>query len=172
MGGPWGSLGVLGGVLWGPWGGPGVISGSLWGPWGSQRGSQGASEGSFWSYWGNAKSLKNHRFLFVFRNMGSQGRASERALGPSGGRGEVPWGPRGHQREPRESQESPQRGSGGVAGPPRAPRGGTWAPHGHGRVSPEVLAIAQPPRTWPLSSYRHDLSDLVLRILELNVYTP
>ena len=121
---------------------------------------------------GQRKIIEKPQVFIAFSQCGVSGGTSERALGPSGGRGEVPWGPRGHQREPRESQESPQRGSGGVAGPPRAPRGGTWAPHGHGRVSPEVLAIAQPPRTWPLSSYRHDLSDLVLRFLELDVYTP
>ncbi len=102
-----GSLGVLGGVpggpwgvLEGPWGGPGVIRGPSGGPWGSQRGSWGASGRPFGSYWSNTKSLKNHRFLLLFRNMVSQGGVRESFGTLRGSLRGVLWA----QRSPGESR--------------------------------------------------------------------
>ncbi len=131
LGGPWGPLGGPWGCLGGSLRVLGVALGSLggpWGPWGSQRGSRGASGGPFWSYWGNVKSLKNR--CFCFSQYGVPGVASERALGPLEGHGEVPWGPRGRQRGPRELQASSQGGSGGAVGGPRCPQGGPLGPPG------------------------------------------
>ena len=164
-----GSLGILEGILGGPWGGPGVIRGSLGGPWGSRRGSRGVSGELFWSYWGNVKSLKNLRFLLLFRNMGSQGEHQRELWDPRGVMG-CASGPPGVARG---NPGSPRRATRGAQGAPwdsqGALREGIWAPRGClGRqsVTPEVLIWAKLPRTWPPRAYRHDLSSLFLRILE------
>ena len=65
--------------------------------------------------------------FIAFSQCGVPGGASERALGPSGGHGEVSWGPGGRQRDPRESQWNPRGGSGGL----REPSGEPDAPNAH-----------------------------------------
>ena len=102
--------GVIGGVLgffgdhWGSFGGclgrlPGLIEGSLGDP-GGPKGSLGEPLGSllepFFGYWGDAKSLKNHWFLLLFRNMGVPGDS----FGTVGGPGVDFCGPRGRQGGP------------------------------------------------------------------------
>ena len=146
-----GSLGILEGILGGHWGGPGGIMGSLGGPWGSRRGSRGASGKLFWSYWGNVKSLKNHKFLLLFRNMGSQGEHQRELWDPRGVMG-CALGPPGVARG---NPGSPRRAPRGAQGAPwdsqAALREGIWAPQGVPGASDgnsEVKVFAQVSRTW------------------------
>ena len=137
LGGPWGCLAGSLRVL-------GVALGSLGGPWGDPggpKGDLGEPRGGLLELLVKRKITETRLVFICFSQYGVPGVASKRAVGPLEGCGEVPWGPKGHQRDPRELQESPQGSSRGAVGGPRGPRRGIWAPQGHGRVIPEVLTF-------------------------------
>ncbi len=123
MGDPWGSLGHPSGVVRGHRGVLGGRQGSQGGSWGVSGVPFGALFGLVWQ----CEIIEKPLFFIAFSQCGVPGGASERALGPSGGRGEGPWGPGGRQRGPRGSQWSPRGGLGRLG----EPSGGADAPNAH-----------------------------------------
>ena len=86
-----------------PWGifvSPRGVLGRALGDLGGPKGRLGAPLGSilelFFGYWGDAKSLKNHWFLLLFRDMGVPGES----FGTVGDPGMDFCGPRGRQGGP------------------------------------------------------------------------